>query len=266
MDNRLICDVDIEINSNEMRDRTKLEYIKHYLGIQFSPLPFLWHYDDFAQPFPVYGCKKISIYKLRSLIGANNNIFLDLNDKNTDVYILAQYKNEKVYYTETSNPNELYLSYHTWLYNNLTNTTSIKNNDINMKFKFLTQVQQIDGILSQNANYPYKNENKKSFGGIKVNLIHDKIIYDMRSATIHRHNGEIKFSGINVCNFNQNSDNAVFLSVIKHPVMYQKNEKLKILTKSKKSNCVVLHIFRNVADNNPCDNNYQELIKKYLLQ
>lgn len=253
---------DYKINKNELGDKMELSTIEHYLGINFPPIPFLWHYEDFAQPFPVYGCKKISIYKLKQLV--KNNLLADLNDKNCDVYILAQYKKEKIMYSETADSSELYLSYHTWLYNNLTKQTKINNDKLNLKFRFLTGIYSIQGNLQQSGNYPFKkskNPNKKpSPGGISVNNSN----LEMRQATIHQHDGIIKFSGINVCNFNQTSDNSVFLSILKYPNLYFKNEKHKIETIKKKSNCVVLHIFRNVYDNNPNDPEYQELINKYM--
>ncbi len=238
-----------KINHNGLTDKTKLYNIKHYLDITFPPIPYLWHYDDFAQPFPVYGIVKVSIYKLKKLV---NNIPSDLTDKNCDTYILAQYKKEKVLYSKLSNPYELYISYHTWLYYNLTKSCIINNNEINFKFRFLTGICEISGKLETYENYPFKNNSKKSPGGISIN---GKL--EMRQAIIHKHENNIKFSGINVCNFNQLSDNAVFLSILKYPNAQTNNSK-------NKSNCVVLHIFRNVYDNNPENEEFQELISKFM--
>ena len=254
---------EMKINKNDVNDGLKLMHINHYLGINFPPIPFLWHYDDFAQPFPIHGIKKISIHKLRSLTNIKNLNLFNLNDKNCDVYILAQYKKEKVIYNETTDPNEIYISYHSWLYNNLTKSTSIKNIEIDFKFRFLTSIIPIVGELEHYNEYPFKNNKKKSPGGISIGS--DKLI--MRNATIHRYDDNIKFSGINVCNFNQQSDNCVFLSIMSYPHLCDKNNKDNkniIKTISKKSNCIVLHIFRNVYDNNPNNNEYQELINKYM--
>ena len=52
-------DENYRLNSNEVDD-VKLPLIKHYLGINFAPIPFLWHYDDMTMPFPIYGCRKIA--------------------------------------------------------------------------------------------------------------------------------------------------------------------------------------------------------------
>ena len=52
---------EIKYNENAANDNVKLQLVKHYLGIKFCPIPFLWHYDDFAQPYPIYGIKKINI-------------------------------------------------------------------------------------------------------------------------------------------------------------------------------------------------------------
>ena len=253
---------EIKINKNEINDGVELAHINHYLGINFPPIPYLWHYDDFAQPFPIYGIKKISIYKLRSLSNKLNPILAELNDKNCDVYILAQYKKEKIMYTETINQNELYLSYHSWLYNNLTKSTSIKDGIMNFKFRFLTGICSIEGDLTQYEKFPFKNDKKKAPGGICIN---DSKL-GMRQSTIHKHDNIIKFSGINVCNFNQMSDNAVFLSIMRYPHICFENYNQNIITPSKKSNCVVLHIFRNVYDNDPNNNKYQELINKYMMK
>lgn len=248
MKSKLICNTDVyKINENELNDKVKLYNIKHYLDITFVPIPYIWHYDDFAQPFPIYGIKKVSIYKLRKLI---NNIPIDLTDKNCDTYILAQYKKEKVLYSELTNPTELYISYHTWLYYNLTKSCAINDSEINLKFQFLTGIRQIEGKLKEYEHYPFKNNNKKSPGGISINGVLEK-----RRATIHRHENTVKFSGINVCNLNQLSENAVFLSIFKCP---------NARTSNNKSNCIVLHIFRNVYDNNPENEEFQELVNKYM--
>lgn len=90
----------------------------------------------------------------------NSKILFDDNDKNCDIYILAQYKKEKVIYDENTNQNELYISYHSWLYNNLTRSSLIKNDNINYKFRFLTGIFPVDGNLEQYEKYPFKNDKK----------------------------------------------------------------------------------------------------------
>lgn len=247
-------------NINDTNDKVTLTTIKHYLGAEFPPIPYLWHYDDFLQPFPVYGVKKISINKLKTFDIKINNIN-EFTDNNCDVYIIAQYKKEKFMYNDITktNPNEVYISYHTWLFNNLTKLNEITNKKINFKFRFLTGIYPISGDYELYKHYPFKNDKKKSSGGIGI--YSDKL--EVRQATIHQHENHIKFSGINVCNFNIMSDNAVFLSIMKFPHIFVNDNKLFIKTRQGKSNCVVLHIFRNVYDNNPMNNQYQEIIEKY---
>lgn len=253
---KIINDDNLEYNVNTT-DNITLDNITHYLGTKFPPIPYLWHYDDFTQPYPVYGIKKINVNDLKKLI--QNDQMGEFNNINTDVYILAQYKDHKVMYNELSNEKEIYLAHHTWLYNNLTKKDHIPNEKISLNFKYLTGINEIVGSLGLYEHYPYKNEKKKASGGIPLN---GKL--ELRQSTIHYHKGHIKFSGINCNNFNQLSDNCVFMSIIKYPALYTKNGRTQIQTPSKKSNCIVLHIFRNVYDNNPNDAEYQQLIDKYL--
>lgn len=260
----LIEDLDQEcrINLDETDSQNKLHLINHHLGIQFPPIPFLWHFNDFAQPFPIYGIKKINMEKLKTLVWIDDYPSLkNLNDSNTDIYILAQYKKEKVMYSELSMDDEVYISYHTWLYYNFTHAFAIPDFNIKMKFRFWTGLYKITGEINTYPYYPFKNNIKtKKHGGICV----DQINLDSRQATIHRSDNVVKFSSHNVCNFNQTSDNSVFLSVIQSPHIYFPNHKENIKTKEKKTNCIVLHIFRNVADNNPYDRDYQSLINFFM--
>ncbi|QKF94291.1 hypothetical protein QKU48_gp0833 [Fadolivirus algeromassiliense] len=244
-------------NQNETNDKVLLKPIKHYLGIEFPPIPYLWHYDDFLQPFPVYGIKKISINKFKDF-KINLEEINDLNDLNCDVYILAQYKREKVLYNESSDSNEVYLAYHTWLFNNLTKTTEIADKKVNFKFRLLTGIYPISGNFEHYKHYPFKNEKKKSAGGIGIN---NKL--ELRQATVHQHENHIKFSGINVCNFNITSENAVFVSVMKFPHIFINDKKQFIKTNKGKSNCIVLHVFRNVHDSDPNNEEYQKLVNEF---
>lgn len=252
------------ILKNETNDIILNPFISHYLNIKFASIPFLWHYNDFSEPFPIYAIKKINIYKLKSLLNNSKNITLQtnlfsLNDKNCDIYIIAQYRNIKAYYSSESNIKEIYLSYHTLLYYNLTKKNTISNDKINYKFRFLTGIYSIEGDLQAYQYYPFKNEYNKKPGGIPIN----NLKLETRQATIHSSESHIKFSGINSCNFNINSDNSVFVSIIKQPTILHNNNKVNIVTNKNKQNCVVMHLFRNIPDNNPLDDNYQELFKKY---
>ena len=243
-------DENYKININEA-DNIKLPIIEHYLGMKFVPIPFLWHYDDFAQPFPIYGIRKITYDEMKKY---TENITIP---KTADFYVLAQYRKEKEVYTQTTSPNELYLSYHSWLYHNLTGKTQIENNAINLRFGFYTGIVPIGGKIDEFKFYPNKSKKPNTFGGIST-----KGQLRSRRGTIHQIYDHVRFSGKNVCNFNQFTDNAVFLSIMISPYVFDIFGKYNIET-SNNSNCVVLHIFRNVPDNNPNDIEYQKLITEY---
>ena len=247
MNNKLIKDVeDYIVNTDETDSNLDLRLIHHHINsLKFLPIPYLWHYNDFGQPYPVYGVKKISIDKLKTLILSmdQKNIF-GLNDSNCDVYILAQYKDKREKYSEITMDDEIYIGYHTWLYHNFTRSVAIPNFDIRMKFRFLAGLFTVDGDINPYPYYPYKNNIKtKLHGGICVN--YNKL--EIRQAVIHRNENVVKFSAKNVCNFNQLTDNAVFMSIMKKPFIYFPEYKENIRTKERKNNCIVLHIFRNVA-------------------
>jgi len=259
----------IVVNSNETGDKTKLKFVKHYLGINFCPVPFLWHYDDFAQPYPVYGLNKIKLQKLFNKVkDKNNNLKLalnGLNDRNTDIFTIAQYKNDSFLYNESSNSDEIYLSYHTWLYMNLTKNYEI-NNKIkeNYKFRFLTGIYPIEGKINHSDTYPHivfeKNGvEKKIPAGIAINTKPE-----LRQANLHKYKDIIRFSSKGVCNFYTNEENLVFVSIMRFPFLVHKNNKIKVNTSNNKQNIVVLHILRNKADNNPKDPKFRELVDEYL--
>lgn len=252
---------------------TNIQYIDHYLGISFPSIPYIWHYDDFAMPFPVYKMQKVTLFDLKNVIRENiNNCLVDelrgLSDYNTDVYIVAQYKNERFMYSDTTNSNELYLSYHTLLYNSYTKKNRIDDTNINLQFRYLTGIYTIEGHLSPYIYKCHKEKCQKIHNGIEINNG-----ISLKQATIHKHNDIVKFSGINACNFNisyndDNSDtiddNVVFLSVMKKPFICQDTVRKYVRLINNKQNCIVLHIFRNVYDNNPNNEEYQDLINKYM--
>lgn len=249
---------------NETNEPTTY-FIDHHLNIKFPGIPFLWNYNDFGQPFFVKCCKKISIYKLKNLISKTKNINLHLNmvglsDKNTDVYILCQYRDNNNIYSPESNPNELYLSYHTLLYTNRYKSKQIPTEELNCKFGFLTGLYKIEGNIEQYEFYPYKNQNNNKLGG---GIPIDAAKLDNRYAKIHKVDNYNTFSGINTCNFYVRDDNCVFVSIIKRPFIINNNKKEKVFINNKKENCVVLHIFRNIGDCNAKNKEYEELISKY---
>jgi hypothetical protein len=268
MNTVLIEDEQLEINTNCSKDNKSLKMIKHYLNIKFLPTPFLWHYDDFSHPFPVYGVKKIEISKLRALIKDVNNMSLKVNlvgldDHNTDIYTVAQYKNDSSHYMGV-NDNELYLSYHTLLFNSLTRSFDIHASRTYFKFCFYTGMYSLDSNSLEAIDYHYHIPKKGNiiFQGVPV----DSSKLEKRCATIHAsgESNHIVFSGKNSCNFTCKKDNLAFISILKFPIVNNKSWKSRVLISNKKANVVVLHIFRNIMDNNPHNDNYQYLINKYM--
>lgn len=243
-------------------EENSIKYVQHPLGFNFCSIPFLWHYDDFAQPFPVEKIKKVKYSEFMNLLKKNNtdnsmfkNNLGGVTDDNTDFYILAQYRKEDFYYSENVDKRELYLSYHTWLYTNHLGSYDIDPSINRINYSFLT------GVFSGNQKLLESENKKKNFGGIEIDG--DKL--SSRRANIHNYKGVVRFSGTGVCNFKTNSDtNDVFVSLMRFPsVALNKNNKAKIITPDGKFNCAVLHIFRNVCDNNPKDESYQKLINDF---
>jgi hypothetical protein len=267
----LYDDNTLKYNSNECSDRTQLKWVNHYLGFNFPPIPFLWHYNDFAQPYPVHSIQKVDSKIFNTLVKKNgynhnlNRLISKLKDKTTDFYILAQYKKENYWYNECSDPNEIYLSYHTWMHINHTKNFCINNIDkYSAKYKYFTGLYSLNkSKISESKDYP-KKKYKTTFyvdGGISVN----RPTLCTRQSHIHSHNNHIKFSSANVCNFMAHDDDIVFVSIIENPLILNKNKIIKLSTDHKKFNCVTLHIFRNKGDNLKDDNEYNKLIGEYFI-
>ena len=271
----LILNSDIKYNKNDI-DKLQLHNVKHYIGIDFPPIPFLWNYNDFAQPYPIYGISKIGVTKFLEILTKfkpndklNDNI-KGLNDINTDFYINIQYKKELYWYSEevANLPNDIYISYHTWMHINHTKQYNIQNyNKYNSVYEFLTGLYSLEGNITTNEFFPFKV--KKNGNKIPAGINIDDNL-DKRCGTIHKHKGIIKFSGKDVCNFNGNETNLVFVSIMKSPFLILKNNNgnrlCPIMTTNNvnpnKRCCIVLHLFRNIYDNNPESDDFQEVIKK----
>lgn len=269
---------DLKVNVNTV-DNIKLQnlvYDTQLYKIEFPPIPFLWNYNDYAQPYPVYGVKKINAAKfketIKSLNEANNfNKIMEsqcLNDKTSDFYVIAQYKREDFWYSPETLPDDIYVSYHTWLHINHTKQFRISDNKLpnkyNKCYKFETGIYPVVGDTVVNKHYPFKltKKGKKIPSGIAVN----KPAPEVRHASIHRANGVIRFSGKDACNFNVPVDsNVAFISLMKNPCfinIVNKNVVMSSLsTVVGKRMCVTLHLFRNIGDNNPEDEEFQKLIK-----
>ena len=239
-----------------------LKYVNHPSGIKFCSIPFLWHYNDFAQPFPVEKVKKLNYSDFINTIAKNNinndmfkNNLRGISDSNTDFYVVAQYRKEAFWYSEESDVNELYLSYHTWMYTNHVKSFDIDPTIKRINYNFIT------GVFSGQNKITTSQNITKKFGGIEI----DGEKLTPRRANIHNYQGIVRFSGTGVCNFNVNDDNNVFMSVMRFPSMILGNKNhCKIMTPDNKFNCVMLHVFRNVPDNNPLEESYQKLISDFI--
>lgn len=277
--NKLVVNVnatenEYKINEN-LVDNNEFNEVKHYLDFKFPPVPYLWHYNDFSQPYPIYGVLKISKSQLIILINSFGNInetyVENYNDANSDFYVTIQYKKERYWYAEETSDNEIYISYHTWLHINDMRQYEINNYAAySMKYSFLSAIYPLIGDLTFSKKYPYKNEKKKIPGGMAIGSKPT-----INRAVIHKHNGVIKFSGQYMNDFRTSDDNTqdniILLSVMKDPclITFGQNRRIsvnKVTTPDpdRKTNCLTLHVFRNKYDNNPNDENFQIIVNKII--
>jgi hypothetical protein len=220
----------------------------HSLGIEFPPIPFLWNYNDFANPFPSLQIDKIDKNKFIKIIG-NDNVALHqeldtLFDNNTDFYIHVQYKEDKYIY-EGGN-DDIYLGYHSWCYCN-----HMKKNVLEIKkgkfYLFKSALYSLVGDIEHSDTFPNKGTHKKNRpGGIDINSNSKG-----RSAVIHNIHSICRFSSVGVCNFKLKEENYKFVSVGRN-FTYKKQNIC--------NNVVVLHVFRNVMDS---DYTHTKFIKLY---
>ena len=241
----------IKVDENRTGDTEVLSWVDHYIGVRFPPIPYLWHHDDFVQPYPIYGIVKIPVQKMVELVGIGE----DFDDKNTDCYILAQYKKEECWYSDDSDNDEVYLAYHTWLYNKDKKSNAIAKNTPRLTvYKYKTGIYKVFGEIEHSKHYPDLGRNKKGTpGGIPMESM------DERVSTIHKHQRIIRFSSVGVCNFRVKSENCAFVSVMEDPEVCLKYGSKKIDAKR----VVVLHIFRNKMDDSPDNLEYGMLLEEF---
>ena len=229
--------------------------IKHPCGFEYPIVPFLWNYTDFSNPFPTHSIvhtnKQTFIKVIRSKNIRLNRELESLNDVSTQFIIHVQYKQEKFVYE--GNPNDIYLGYHGWCHYG-------KYNDVILTpcpdmYFFNTGIYSLEGKLNYSTGYPNKGTYKKNKpGGISIDDT-----TTTRVAVTHKLKDIIRFSSVNVCNFFSDYGNVAFVSVGKYFVDKDKTP----INVNKKNNVVVLHIFRNVADNDPDNANFMELLNMY---
>lgn len=221
----------------------------------YQKIPFIWSYNDILMPYEVYKCNKLTKDEFKNIINKKKSIELDkiletLED-NTEYYYNIQYKKQDIWYMNRYN-NELYISFHTWLFHKDTGLNYINNSKgIKKSYDMEVAIFPFDGSYKTTINYPHKiifNKKGKAFiahSGIGIKQ------FDKRVSIIHYTGEYVKFSPFDQCNFriNNNSSNITFVSIIK----------------SKFGNCVTFHIFRNVMDDNPNDEDFQKLVNFYII-
>ena len=230
-------------------------YVKHQYGFEYPIVPFLWNYTEFSNPFPSYSVtnfdKKSFMNIVNSTNVALNREFDLLTDNSTQFIIHAQYKGNEFLYEGDSN--DIYLGYHTWCYFGKHNKVLLEDN--HDMFFFNTGIFPLDGDLVNSEGYPNKGTYKQNKpGGIEINNGTTK-----RCAVIHKLQNITRFSSINVCNFKTHDENIAFVSIGKY---FSDKTKTSIKVNGK-SNVVVLHIFRNKADNDKENSDFVRLLEKY---
>lgn len=213
------------------------------LNIEFPNCPFIWHYEDMANIYPVVENKESSYTELKDIIGkydenkSLSNILLELKD-NADFYIISQCKKEDIYYN-SANTREIYISFHTWLYKYLTNK-DVFDGKINVEFDINCGIYPVAGELDYVNNYPYRIAfNKKTQKHVKLSVGIAINNISERQCSIHESGGYTRFSPHNECNLllNNDTNNFIFVSVIKNPSIPKASMELQRA-------CVTLHIFK----------------------
>jgi hypothetical protein len=222
------------------------------LGIIYPNIPFLWHYNDFANLYPSIEQKQLSCDEFKLL---NDKYNLNLLDKyiNTEYYLHKQYLGNEYFYNNKNN--EFYISFHTWLLKQLEGDIyQIGSNDIYYKFNFKCYLIPIYGTINTHFNFPEKIINKKDkiikiINGINItnnHNIHNNKLFK-RTAIVHKHNGFTRFSPYQMCNFiipkNNNHKIIAFVSVITDIIAF------KLLDKYNNDN--------DINDNDNNDNNIE---------
>ncbi len=234
-----------------MADQFLMSYEK--LKIKYPECPFVWHYDDMGNIYPVEYIDKVSSKKICDIVDCSNNeivkeLFKIPEFENADCYVVAQYKQDQIYYNSTV-LDEIYISYHTWLYKHVTQQNEIKD----CKTKIITDINcgvfPLIGNIEHIKGYPFimLKDRKHRTHKVDIGLAINNLI--KRECIIHDAKGYIRFSPHNECNIKMNDDcdNYMFISAV--------------YCDDIKKSCITLHIFRNKTDNNtPCDENFKEMI------
>lgn len=241
----------IYIHTNKL---LMIKYTK--LNVEYPECPFIWHYDDMANIYPVAYCDKLNYEKMVIIAESCENKFLkdaleEIKD-NADFYVIGQYKHESHFYN-AAEKNEIYISFHTWLYKYLTEKDTIDDTKLNVSFDISSGIFPLIGEINHVDNYPFRtiiNKKKKKITKILVGMSINNII--KRDCIIHDSKGYIRFSPHNQCNIllDSDSDDFMFVSIIKNVSIEKINDESPEAVKLDRT-CVTLHIFRNKYDNDP---------------
>jgi hypothetical protein len=211
------------------------------LDIDYPSIPFIWHYNDFCNLYPTIKSENLNKDRFLEILAKYENIqqIIDIANKNTDTefYLNIQFRESIELYN--SKTNELYVSFHTWLYKTLYNCDIIPDDDqFNVSFSLTCGLFPITNNISKSINFPFKkitckNKNILLPSGIGIGYI------TPRKLSIHHTDGYVRFSPSDSCNFFLNSDIGVFVSVAN----------INLGSDIIKS-CITLHIFSTSMSNN----------------
>lgn len=184
--------------------------IKHdELGIHYPAMPFIWHYNDFANPYPTHESKFLSEDEF-NVIKQKYKHVSDIVDSiliEKEYYLHKQLRMEDFYYNHKSQ--EVYISFHSWLLKQLEGAdASVGGNDYYYKFIFKCQIIPLFGEIKAHKDFPEKiKKTKKKIYATKVginvsseNLLHVSKL-SKRCCIIHKHSGFTRFSPYQMCNF-----------------------------------------------------------------
>lgn len=243
--------------------------MNHHLSILFPSIPFLWHYDDFGLPFPVLKSKQVDKQEFIDLIQNFNNhtvknMINKIDNSTTEFHVIVQHRQNSIFYNETTDFNEMYVSFHTWLHKNHKKTDSI---DYQHKYKqfyrFYSGIYSLVGNIFQSKQYPeieVLNKSKNETVKIPVGVPVDNRI-EIRRASIHDSKGIIRFSDSYSCKFelDPNTKNFAFISIMRFP--FNKKTPIRGGTTENIDSVITLHIFRN--DDNIQDESFQTLMNTF---
>jgi hypothetical protein len=251
-------------------------YTEHAtLKIKYPAVPFVWHYNDFANPYPVHELKILTQQEFAKFNEKNNLGLDEYINETTEFYLNKQYRMDDFYYMNQKVP-EIYVNYHTWLMKQLNGTNVIEHENNYYKFNFLCKIVPIQGDTITLPNFPHKIKKtkfgKKIFVTCGMNVGKINVPECKRTAIVHNHHGIVRFSPYDLCNFfvvgkGKSNDNIhIFCSIISNVVSHKtikpkcddsdddnnndndndndSDDKSITETKHLPKSCITIHVFR----------------------